>query len=818
MRSQRSVTRDLSGIWMLRAEDGDFDLTMPVPGDVHSALLAAGRIPDPYWGDNEDAVMWVGERTWILKRTFDLSTEEASGGCWTLRLDQVDTVADVDLNGHALGRLDNQFRAWRFDVAALLRAGANTLTIRFHSAAAEAKRRAEAHPFPVPDTHTHGMSKVPHINFLRKTACHAGWDWGLSLMPVGVYGAVTLTRTPMAILDHVQASQVHTPGACDVTVTLHGHAWTGGPVPFAITLDGQTVEGVETVDAGSFRIVRTIRIGNPRLWWPAGAGEQPLYDLTATLDGDIRTERLGLRNLVLDTSPDGDGNKMNFRVNGRELFMRGANWIPADALPARITPAVVREQLEDAVAAHMNMIRVWGGGQYEPDWFYDLCDELGLLVWHDLMFSCMPYPADKPFLDEIRREITHQVRRLSHHACLALWCGDNEVIGSLTWYEVTKANRDRYLVGYDRLSRVLAEVVETEDPSRRFWASSPSLGDLDFADAWHVDNRGDMHFWAVWHEAKPFEHYRTIRPRFCSEFGFQSFPSIETIRTFAEEEDFNVSAPVMEAHQRNDAGNTRIVETMTRYFRFPVGFDNLVYLSQVQQAWAIKTAVEFWRSLKPRCMGALYWQLNDCWPVASWSSIEYGGRWKLLHHAAVRFYAPVLVVANPDAETGDIVLSAINDTAEPVALTIRPRTVAIAGGVSDLDVLSVTVPHDRAVEVARFQPAAFGAESFLSWSWVSADGTHTGDNDWFPKAPKTYRFADPEIAVAWNGDAVTLTAGAVVPFVALSLPGAGRFSDNGFTLLPGESRTVRWIARNGAAFDPAALTIRHLRASYANAM
>jgi beta-mannosidase len=801
---------DLSGMWALASADGTIAVPMPVPGDVQSALIDAGRLDDPYWGDNEDRAQWVAATEWTLTRTFDVS--EPKGGCWTLRLDQVDTVADVILNGTVLARVDNQFRLHRFEVSKHLKAGTNTLTLRFLNAPEEAKRRADAHPFPVPHANMHGLGKVPHINFLRKTACHAGWDWGLCLMPVGLYGEATLTRTPAAILEHVQAFQTHGAGWCDVRVVLHGHAWTADTVPFMVALDGQRVNGVETVAPGPFRIERTIRVENPRLWWPAGYGDQPLYELTASIDGDHAARRLGLRALELDTSPDGAGNRMTFRVNGRDIFAKGANWIPADALPRRITPAVVREQLEAATIAHMNMIRVWGGGQYEPEWFYDLCDELGLLIWHDLMFSCMPYPSDKAFLAEIRREITHQVRRLSHHASLALWCGDNEVIGSLTWYPETKANRDRYLVGYDRLSRVLAEVVEAEDPERRFWASSPSLGDLDFADAWHVDDRGDMHFWAVWHEAKPFEHYRTIRPRFCSEFGFQSFPSIETIRTFAEEEDFNVSSPVMETHQRNEAGNTKIVETMTRYFRFPVGFDNLVYLSQVQQAWAIKTAVEFWRSLKPRNMGMLYWQLNDCWPVASWSSIEYGGRWKLLHHAAARFYAPVLIAANPDPETGEIVLSGINDTASAVTVTIRPRKAAIDGPVMPLAEVRATLPPDRAVEVARFDPAGFGTDSVFVWSWASDDGAHTGDNEWFPNAPKTYRFADPAIAVAWNGDAVTLTAAKTAPFVTLSLPVAGRFSDNGFTLLPGEARTVRWI---GGPARPEDLTIRHLRASYA---
>ncbi len=345
--------------------------------------------------------------------------------------------------------------------------------------------------------------------------------------------------------------------------------------------------------------------------------------------------------------------------------MMGANWIPADAIPSRATPAVVRDLLESAKAANMNMLRIWGGGQYEPDWFYDLCDELGILIWHDFMFSCMSYPSNREFLDSVELEITQQVRRLSHHASIALWCGDNEVIGSLGWYPETKADPGRYLANYDRLNSLLHRIVEDEDPVRRFWPSSPSLGYLDFSDGWHSDTRGDLHYWDVWHSAKSFDAYRSVNPRFASEFGFQSFTSMNVIETFSEPQDRNPSSPVMENHQRNNGGNARIIETMTRYFRFPRDFEQMVFLSQIQQGLAIKTAIEYWRSTKPRCMGTLYWQINDIWPVASWSSLDYGGQWKLMHYMARRFYLPVNVVAVPDAGNTTITLKAINDTGSP---------------------------------------------------------------------------------------------------------------------------------------------------------
>jgi beta-mannosidase len=452
------------------------------------------------------------------------------------------------------------------------------------------------------------------INFLRKTQCAAGWDWNICLMPLGIYGEVLLHRHALGRIDHVEARQNHSPGRVDVEIITEFHAYQAGQIRYRIAFAGRTEAREVSVTAGTNQLADRFAVENPQLWWPAGQGAQPLYDLEAAVDDDVVRRRIGLRTLELVTEDDAVGQSMKFRVNGRDVFAKGANWIPADALPQRRTPQAVVPQLEAAVAANMNMLRLWGGGRFEPDWFYEACDALGLMIWHDFMFACMHYPSDRGFLREVEAEVTYQIRRLSHHASIALWCGDNEMIGALSWYEATIKDRDRYVANYDRLNRTLEYAVEDHDPSRRFWPSSPSLGPLNFHDGWHGDTRGDLHFWEVWHSAKPFEFYRTVRPRFCSEFGFQSFPSMKVIRSFVDKKDENLSSPPMEVHQRNKGGNARMAETMTRYFRFPSSFENLVYLSQVQQGLAMRTAIEFWRSLKPRCMGTLYWQLNDSWP------------------------------------------------------------------------------------------------------------------------------------------------------------------------------------------------------------
>jgi len=404
------------------------------------------------------------------------------------------------------------------------------------------------------------------------------------------------------------------------------------------------------------------------------------------------------------------------------LYSRGANWIPQDALASNITKEKTKALLQSAVDANMNMIRIWGGGRYEADWFYDLCSQLGLLVWQDFMFACNIYPSDDKFLSNVELEVQEQVKRLNTHACLALWCGDNELIGALTWFDVTKNNRDRYLVGYDRLNRTIETNLKKIDNTSIWWPSSPSSGPMDFGDAWHNDKSGDMHFWDVWHSGKSFDHYRTINPRFCSEFGFQSFPSMHVIKQFSEKNDWNIASPIMESHQKNAGGNARIAETMFRYFRFPTGFEDFVYLSQIQQGLAIRTAVEYWRSIKPHCMGTLYWQLNDTWPVASWSSLNHGGSWKAMHYMAKRFYQPVYVFAIQNNETNHIEFTAVNDTLEPVELNLNIFISDLKGKMEKLTTCTETVSTNKSHSLIQIPQTTLSDNQILIYEFDSSIG------------------------------------------------------------------------------------------------
>ncbi|MBS1303107.1 glycoside hydrolase family 2 protein [Loktanella sp. SALINAS62] len=756
---------------------------MALPGDIVTGLHDAGLIPDPYAGQNEYDLRWICETDWTARRSVTLTDADID-----LVLSELDTVAQVHVNGTLVLDAANAFRTYRVPLGGVAQVGDNDIAITFRSPVAAGKAVSDAHPFPVPWSKN---CPIPYGNFLRKPACDFGWDWNIALATSGIYGAMRLEPSAAARIDRLAISQDHSDGV-SVTISVYT-ANHDGAVTVALaeeTVTAHTTNGVCTV---------TITVANPQLWWPAGQGAQPLYDLTVTAGDAVATRRIGLRRMELLAEPDAAGLGFKIRVNGRDIFCKGANWIPADALPGRITDAKTRDLLQSAVDANMNMVRIWGGGRYEPDSFYDACDELGLLVWQDFMFACNLYPSDPVYLAEVRAEVHDNVARMHHHACLALWCGDNELVGALTWYDVSVADRDRYLVNYDRLNRCIEDALRDTDPDANWWPSSPSTGPLSFGDAWHDDSSGDMHFWSVWHEGRDFDHYRDVSPRFCSEFGFQSYPSMDVIRQFADPADFNIAAPVMESHQKNDGGNARIAETMFRYFRFPVDFENFVYVSQVQQALAIKTAVTHWRGLKPHCMGTLVWQLNDTWPVCSWASLDYGGGWKVLHHLAREFYAPVTVVVMPDGD--ELVLRAVNDTGAALDVSVTAHACAMDGTARELGRGSAQVDHD-ATELMRVAASDLGPQDMLAFGWTSSDGQKGGDV-FAPRPYKAYDLLPARLAcdTLFDGQhwTVSITAQAMAFFVTAEASVPGRFDRNAVHLGPGHTVTLRFTPADADA-------------------
>jgi beta-mannosidase len=780
---------DLAGKWTIRSSAGDHLSAYIVPGDVHSALMEAGHIPDPYVAQNEYDVRWVANEDWEATRTFEFTGDLKRG--WYLDLTYLDTVADVFLNDILVLSAQNSFRRFRPDVSGTLKRGENTVRILFHSNAKAAEKKQQDQPFFIP--YSFNNCPIPNPNMLRKAQCHNGWDWNLAIAPFGIYGDVKLCVVDDARIEHVQVAQRHlASGEVHVDVTIILKLLENATGHCTVTFDGQS----RKITAKKSTVTEMFVVKTPEFWWPAGSGSQHLYDLTVSTPNEIIKRRIGLRHIELVTTPDDTGARFAFKVNGHEIFCRGANWIPADALPSRATPELTRKLLRAAADANMNMIRVWGGGFYEQDFFYDICDELGLLVWQDFMFSCSLYPTTADFMDEVHEEVNYQVRRLNHHACLALWCGDNELLGALTWFKESRDNRDRYLVNYDRLNRAIEETMKMADAQAIWWPSSPSPGLMSFGDAWHDDRSGDMHFWSVWHEGKNFEHYRDVKPRFCSEFGFQSFPSMTTVKTFAGPEDMNISSPVMESHQKNAGGNARIAETMFRYFRFPITFPDFVYVSQIQQGLAMRTAVEYWRSLKPHCMGTLYWQLNDTWPVASWSGLDHGGGWKALHYMARRFFEPVAAFAVPSHDGKTISIMGVNDGSQATELAVTCETVMPNGTRKKLASQKMLVPADRAIEILSLDADDL-RDAILH---IETQGNGTVSHNHFAPLPyKTYRFEDSQIALTQKGNALELTAQKPAYYVSVEADGPGHFSDNAFDLLPGETKTIYFTPTQSGA-------------------
>ena len=793
----------LDGAWQVQRVGDDEALPARVPGCIHADLRRAGRIPDPYFRDHERQLQWIGEADWTYRRTFTVPATFGRAPVVRLCCDGLDTLATVCLNGHVVARADNMYRPWAWDVGALLREGANTLEITFASPL-PVMARAQRERRTLPEWH--GPLEPAGRGWIRKQPSNFGWDWGPVLITAGIWRSIYLEAVHAARIADVHVQQTHAPeGAVRLQVFVAAEVVRDAALRARCTLrlDGDVVASAEgAMAAGEAEI--GLDVPRPRLWWPRGMGDQPLYAVELELvDGsgavhDAWRRAVGLRTLRLVRQPDAWGESFHFEANGVPFFAKGANWIPADALITEADPARVEALLEAAAAAHFNMVRVWGGGVYETDAFYDACDRLGLCVWQDFMFACSAYPASNDaFLESVEAEAEAAVRRLRHHACLALWCGNNEIEQGLAgdaWTDAHMAWDD-----YDRLfNGVLPRVVEQMDPERSYWPGSPHTpgNRAHFNDP----TRGDAHLWDVWHGRQPFEWYQTAAHRFCSEFGFQSFPEPRTVSAFTRPEDRNVTSYVMEQHQRSGAGNALILHYLLAWFRLPTAFEATLWLSQMLQGLAIQSAVEHWRRSMPRAMGTLYWQLNDCWPVASWSSVDYYGRWKALHHFARRFYAPLLV--SGVAEEGRVTVHATSDRRAAARCTLRWTLTTAAGEPLDAGTHAADVPAQSShalvtLDVSRWLEAR-GPRDVLLWLALHEEDAEetVSENLVLFARPKHLELEAPGIAhtitpSADGGFAVTLAASRTALWVWLTLTDAdAHLSDNFFHLRPGQTRCI----------------------------
>ena len=818
----------LNGSWQVRQFNTEDWLPACVPGGVHTDLLAAGRIPDPFVGENEKAVQWVAEKDWVYRRFFYPNLTAADGEPVFLVCDGLDTLADVRLNGKILDTTDNAFRSYEWEVQHLLRAGENTLEIQFHAPAAYIRGRERVKPMSAMDM---GMRGGPH---LRKPPSHFGWDWGPVLPCIGIWKDIRLEHRAGTRITGVRLEQLHEhmfdPSEAVVTITAHVQAELpeGEENPLTLQIRATAPDG--TIKRAKMpaqkQAALPLKIYKPLLWWSRGLGEQNLYQIDVELvEGDpgsedphvvdTHTYTIGLRTVELRQEEEKDGGKaFMFVVNGVPVFAKGSNWIPADSFPARITPEQEEHLIRSAAEANHNMLRIWGGGYYESDNFYNLCDRYGILVWQDFQFACATYPLDDPtYVETTRQEVIQNVRRLRHHASLALWSGNNEIEWMMTtmgW----KKKQPALAQAYEQFFfHTLPEILAVEDPGRPYWPSSPS-SNQPFEQP-NSDQTGDAHLWEVYHAFRQPVYYRKQNPRFVSEFGFQSLPARETLEAFAPPNGLrsagDVQSSVMLCHQKAPAGNAKLIWYIAQRFRLPKTLDGLIYLSQIFQAEAMRIAVEHWRRHPKRTSGALYWQLNDCWPVVSWASIDYYGRWKALHYAARRFYAPVLLSVEEEVDSRKRGVNVWLTSDLPEAWRGRLRWTletldgeVLEGGDQPVEAAPnsaqciltkpFTAAADPAARKANWRRTVFVVELLTP---PDMDGVeHRIALIVTPFAPEKHMpLPDPalESRVTIQDDRllVTVTARKLARFVEVKLTGVDAvFSDNYFDLPAGRSATV----------------------------
>ena len=783
----------LCGPWTMEASSGKFPaVAATVPGSVYHDLLTAGLIPDPFYRDNENEALKLMDQDFTYSRSF--SVDEALLACDAvlLRCEGLDTLATVTVNDRVVGSACNMHRIWEYDVRDVLVPGKNRISVRFGSPTQYIKAQYALDPA---DGSSDAMVGFPSI---RKAHCMFGWDWGPRLPDAGIWRDISIIGVEKARIDNVLVKQFHEDGVVrlDVTASLDRVTCDRVQVKVTVTTPDGTV--LEAPDG-------KVEIENPQLWWPAGFGEQPLYRVDVVLSsGDVTLDtwsrRIGLRTMTVSRKKDQWGESFSHCVNGVDIFAMGADYIPEDNLLPRVNPERTRRLLEDARAANMNCVRIWGGGYYPDDFFYDICDELGLLVWQDFMFACAVYNLTEEFEENIIAEFRDNVRRLRHHPSLALWCGNNEMeqfvdVGNWVGRHSQKAD---YIKMYEY---IIPKVLKQEDPQAFYWPASPSSGGS--FDNPNDENRGDVHYWDVWHGLKSFPEYRKFFFRYVSEFGFQSFPCMETIESFTLPEDRNVFSYVMEKHQRNASANGRIAFYLSQMYLMPHDLSGFVYSSQLLQAQAMQYGEEHWRRNRGRCMGAVIWQLNDCWPVASWASIDYFGRWKAMHYYAKRFFAPVLISCheegilsqdtNVNAEPYELRkscrLTISNETRKPFRGTARwsrrrPDATVIDSG---------SFPVEAEPLSAVWLPEQdFGDQDtygcYYSYSLEDEEGKVIGSGSVLFCPPKHFGFLDPHLQARLEGDEVVVTASAYARSVEVDCGADVVLEDNYFDMDGGERR------------------------------
>ncbi|MCI4668067.1 MAG: glycoside hydrolase family 2 protein [Bacteroidia bacterium] len=686
------MKKNLNEGWSFHQPGQELSYPANVPGTVHTDLIANGIIEDPYYRTNEKDQQWIDKVDWEYWTEFEVGDKWLEKDIIELDFKGLDTYADVYLNDELILEADNFFLSWKVDVKGKLQSGKNKLRIYFHSPIKVGLRKLADHGYLLPavndQSENGGMGEQRVSIFLRKPGYHFGWDWGPRLVPSGIWNDVSLSA-----YDHGQLHDLWIQQEAISKKTAELKAELSFESNESKTFEIQVWNGEELLKTeniaaqiGLNNFSVPFEIKKPTLWWTHDLGEPHLYDLEVKIlhagqSVDSKSHKIGLRTVKLIIEKDKKGSSFAFELNGIRVFAKGANYIPNDVFIPRVSAEQYENIVESSVKANMNMLRIWGGGFYEKDIFYKLCDEKGIMLWQDFMFACSMYPGDTEFLENVKREAKEQVLRLRNHPSIVLWCGNNEIDAAWSQFDeksgwgwkqlYNKMQRKEIWKAYDTVfHHILPEVVGTYQPELAYWPSSPYAKKGKHAS--YSTSDGDIHYWGVWHGEHPFSDFKNYVGRFMSEYGFQSFPEFNTVKSYTIKEDYDIESEVMAAHQRSGIGNLRIRSYMEAHYEVPKDFEELLYVGQLLQAEGIRQAIEAHRGAMPYCMGTLYWQINDCWPVASWSSMDYYQRWKALHYKVRESFEPMLIIANEkdDMLEVDVVSDLLEDNKAKLELIL----------------------------------------------------------------------------------------------------------------------------------------------------
>ncbi|WP_312299666.1 beta-mannosidase [Chryseobacterium sp.] len=786
--AQSSEKKLASENWQFKNSKDQHWLPAKIPGTVHLDLMNNKVIPDPFKDENEKKVQWVENEDWDYQTHFSISQKELENHHANLVFNGLDTFSEIYLNGKLLKKTDNMFRKWEIPVKGLLRKGENELRITFRSAVEEGKKRAKQVPFTMPES--------PR-SFVRKAQYQFGWDWGPRLVTTGIWKDVKIEFWNTAKIETIQIEQKKLSGkTADLDIHTSILAEKEGKYTFRINDEVNTVQ----LKKGNNRLIIPFAIKNPKLWQPNGWGEAFLYDMKFSLnkDSELLSDeemKLGLRTIELVQEKDAGGKSFYFKVNGNPLYIKGTNWIPGDSFSPRMTKGKYQKLIRDAKEANMNMIRIWGGGIYEDDEFYKACDENGILVWQDFMFAGSFYPGDETFLANVKKEVKDQVSRLQNHPSVALWCGNNEIDEAIVnWgyqkqFKYSKNDslqvwKDYKKLFHDLIPNTLKENLTAD--KNIYWPSSPSIG-------WgHKESltEGDSHYWGVWWGEQPFEIYNEKVGRFMSEYGFQGMPTLATTKTmFSGVPDLSLQNSVIKAHEKHARGWEIINEYMKRDYHVPADFVKYNYISQLLQARGMQIAIEAHRRAKPYNMGTLYWQLNDCWPVVSWSSIDYLGNWKAFHYQAKRSFEPLLISVAETEKAYDIYF--INDLMNAVSADSGAELFDFDGnflwGIDAADKIKAN-SSEKHFEISKTEFSKFDLSKAVLKTYVKNESLKQ-ENLFFFKKPKDLKLTKPDITIK-KISPTEIEVSTDVFAKDIYLIGDAHFSDNFFDLLPKTSKRI----------------------------